>query len=108
MPLLIGIPWLAQILIAVFGSILAFFLKYFTKRIAIAIAVIGGLLLLTTLFISLIVATMTAINYSTIGGTGVHLFLPGNFQYIVSVWASARIAYWVYSWNVSIVQLRLF
>lgn len=109
MPVLLGLPWLAGILITALGGVVGFFLKYFTHRLAVTLAVIAAITALTVTFVAVMAALQAGLgSLSEYSGTYYHLLLPDDFGAIVGVYLSARLAKWVYGWNVKVVQLRLF
>lgn len=111
MPAILGIPWLANILITIGASFLAFFLRFFTRRIAFVFAAIAAIILLTTIMITAMYTIVAPVSQSLstqFGGTGFQVFMPHDWGATLGVWVSARLLHWVYSWNVTFVQMKLF
>lgn len=105
---LLGLPWLASVLGSLFTAIVAWLAVYVTKRIAIAIAIIAALTVLTVAFVAIIEAAVGAFTYTFPIAANFGFLLPGDLPVLIAAYATARVAYWVYSWNARIVQLRLF
>lgn len=108
MAVLLGLPWLAAALGSVFTAVVGWLAVVVTKRIAIAIAVIGALVLLTTTFVLLIEAAAGAFTYTFPIAANVGFIVPPDLPVLISAYTAARLAYWVYKWNIKIVQLRMF
>lgn len=108
-PVLAGVPWLAGVLGSAFGALFTFFATYITKRFAIVAAAI------------VIIAALTATLFATLealaAGLSLYLppqylvmvdhFLPDNAMACVTAYLTARIARWVYAWNIRLVQYKL-
>lgn len=104
---LLGIPWLATTIIGVLGGIVSFFATYIGKRIAIIVVVIAACLILVGVFLSVINGIMDGLIPAGISGSGWTLFVPDGLGTILSLWLTAKIAFWLYSWNVKIATLRI-
>lgn len=108
MPVLLGLPWLAAVLGSLFTGIVSFLATYVTKRIAIILAAIVALTALTATFIALIEAAVAAFSYSMPSAVAIGMLVPADAPLLLAAYVAARLAFWVYSWNVKIVQLRMF
>jgi hypothetical protein len=108
MPVLLGLPWLAAVLGSLFTGVVAWLAQYVTKRIAIVVVAIAALVTLTGTFVALAEGVIGALSYSFPIAANFGFILPPDLTTLVSSYAAIRLAYWVYSWNVKIVQLRLF
>lgn len=106
-PAVVGIPWLAGIIGSLFGGVLSFFAQYFTKRIAVIAAVIVLVTGATITVIGVFEGLLSSLAYVEPDFTYVGLFLPSNTVPCVAVMVTARITYWVYSWNVRVIQYKL-
>ena len=105
---ILGIPWLASTVLGVLGGIVSFFATYIGKRIALMIIVIAACLVLVGIFFAALESLIAGISWSSLaGGTGFHLFIPTGFSSILSLWLTAKIAFWLYSWNVKIATLKI-
>jgi len=109
MPLaLLGIPWLATTLLGVLGGIVTFFATYIGKRIAIILVVVAACLILVGIFFAAMEALLAGLMWSSmVGGTGFHLFIPDGLHTILSLWLTAKIAFWLYSWNIRIATMKI-
>lgn len=106
MPVLL---WLASFLVSLFTSAVSFFMQYVTRRLAIIAAVVAAIGALTTAFFGTMYFLMSQIA-SVAPDFVVHAYslcVPSNFPLLFSIWISARLARWVYEWNVKVVQMRL-
>jgi len=104
---LLGIPWLASTLLGVLGGIASFFATYIGKRIAIILVVIAACLILVGVFFAAIGAVMDNYIAPGISGTGFGLFIPDGLATIMSLWLTAKVAFWLYSWNVKIATMKI-
>lgn len=102
--------WLASFLGSLFTSLVAFFMQYVTKRIAIILAVIAAISSLTIGFFAVIVSLLGMIVMSTPPeiGFAISWFVPSNAYSCISLILTAHTVRWVYEWNVKVIQLRLF
>ena len=101
-------PAVAAVLGAIVVSLITFFAKWMTKRIAVIAAAVVAIVAITGTFVGVIEGILAGITYAAPDFSGVFLILPGNFSACVSAIISARIAYWVYAWNTAIIQMKLF
>lgn len=110
LPVLAGIPWLASILSGLFASLITFFAQYLTKRLAIVVAVVAALSALTLAFFAGIVAIINGLSSISppMLSQAMGMIYPENLNLIVASIFSARVARWVYEWNVKVIQFRLF
>lgn len=105
---LVALPWLAGLIGAALSQLIAFFGKYFTKKVAAVAAVVLVVGTLTAGFIATIEGLLAGIHYAmpTLGNWFV--FIPDNFSACVSAIITAEISRWVYDWNIKIAQWKLF
>lgn len=108
MPALIGIPWLATIFASLFTGLVAWLAQFVTKRIAIAVAAIAAVTALTAAFVLLAEAALASLTFTFPIAANFGFMLPPDLTVLISSYAAIRLAFWVYKWNVKIVQLRLF
>lgn len=108
-PVLAGIPWLAGVLGAGFTAILQFFIKTFSKRFAVAAALIVSLAALTAGFFAAVTAAINGIQYVAPPAIaeGMALLLPSNVNACLTAIVTAYTARYVYSWQSRIIQYRL-
>lgn len=109
-PLIAGLPWLASVLGGLFVSLFTFFAQYLTKRLALILAVVLALSGLTVAFFAAIVGIINGISQVTPPQLNLALGLvyPANANLLIASCLSARLARWVYEWNVKVIQMRLF
>jgi len=102
-------PLLAAWLGSLFGSLAAFFAKWFTKRVALTLAAVAAILSVTSLFVAAITALINTLiesvpSWVIIGGSWV---LPDNVNVCIAAYASAVVLKWIYDWQTAIIQLKL-
>lgn len=109
-PVLAGLPWLAGIIGAMFTAIFSWFLQYVTRRFAIVLAVVSVIALVTVAFFSAINALILALEVTlpTQLFAAFSLVLPSNTTICLTAVVSAHLLRWVYSWQVRILQYKLF
>lgn len=97
-------PALGALIASLFGSLAAFFAKWFAARTAVAVA---GVTVFATLTLAFTAAIGTAISAVAWSGTlppavvlGFSFFMPDNFPLCVSTIFAADIAAALYRWNV--------
>jgi uncharacterized membrane protein len=102
--------WLATFLGSLFSSVVAFFMQYVTKRLAIVLAVISAIAALTLGFFAAILALVNAVSSVTPPYFSVAMswIVPSNAPLCISTILTAHLIRWVYEWNVKVIQLRLF
>lgn len=107
---LAGIPWL----LAGIGSIAGSFLGHMSRDTLKKLVIIAKVVAALVVFIAAIFTTLTALvnGIAAVAPPGLNqaasMIVPDNITLIVSTLVSARIARWVYEWNVKIIQYRLF
>ncbi len=103
-----GLPVVATFLGSIFGGILAFFVKFMTKKLAIFSAVLVAITSLTLGFMLVVegIAAGVVVTFPTDLGNAAFL-LPGNFKSCLAAAVSISVARWVYDWNVKIWQYKL-
>jgi len=105
---LLGIPTIAGFFGSALMGLVAFFGKYFTKKLAILAAVITAAATLTGAFIVSMEGLMAGIHYAMPSLGNWFTFIPGNFTVCISAIITAELIRWVYDWNVKIIQWKLF
>ena len=101
-------PVLAAFLGGIFSSLLLFFIKYFTKRVAVFLTVIAAITLLTTTFWVALYNLISAIGLSIPPEMLVFSgFLPNNIPTCLSIVLSAKTISYVYVWNVKIWTMKM-
>ena len=103
-------PLIAALIGGLFTSLFAYLAKFYTKKIAVAFAIITLLLTATTAFIALIsglMASVVAVSPPFLS-VAIQLVVPDNAATCMSAILTARIARWAYEWNVRIIQYKLF
>lgn len=102
-------PVLAAFLGSAFGIILDFFLKYFTRKVAMIAAMITAITALTAGLLIAFTGILAAIAVSTPEWiSNMAAFVPGNAKACLSAYASAAILKWTYDWNAGFIQRTLF
>jgi len=104
---ILGIPWLASTLLGVVGGTVSFLATYIGKRIAIILVVISACAILVSIFWGIIYGIIDQYLSPAYGGTGYRMFLPTGIGTILSLWLTAKIAFWLYSWNVKIATMKI-
>jgi divalent metal cation (Fe/Co/Zn/Cd) transporter len=108
MAVLLGLPWLAAALGSLFTATVGWLAVYVTKKVAIAIAVVAALGVLTGAFVLAIEGAASAFSYTFPIAANVGFLVPPDLPTLIAAYTAIRIVYWVYKWNIKIVQLRLF
>lgn len=109
-PVIAGLPWLAGIFTGLFASLVQFVAQYLTKRLAVVLAAVLVLVGVTSTFLAgayALLGTVQATAPASIA-MGMAVFMPSNMAACISVVASAHVLKWAYSWQVRVVQYRLF
>jgi hypothetical protein len=106
-PVLVGLPWLASVISGFFGTIFSFFAQHLTKKILVIASVIALVVTATIGMITTLESLLSIIVYTLPDFQYVGLILPSNFTSCVSACLTARVTYWVYSWNTKIIQYKL-
>lgn len=101
-------PYFAVVIGTLFASLLGFFAKYFTKKIALGLAFIALLIAITAAFVATIEALFLSIYYFAPVelNSAMSMFLPSNFKVCISAIIGAKLALWVYTWNVKVLQFK--
>jgi len=110
LPALVGLPWLAGVIVSAFVSFFTWLATFATKRLAlVGIAVTAIIALTAALFIALeaLVSTLN-VTVPTEIAAGVSLLMPSNMTVCISILVTARGLRYAYDWNTRIVQLKLF
>jgi len=108
MAVLLGLPWLAAVLGSLFTGLVSFLATYVTKRVALVLAAVAALTSLTVAFIALIEGAAAAFTYTMPSAVAIGMLVPADAPALLAAYAAAKVAFWVYAWNVKIVQMRLF
>lgn len=86
-------------LASLFGSLVDFFAKYFTKKVAMGSAAIATFAIMTLAFAGLINTLITGVLIAAPASCGVVFLIPDNAPYLVSSMASAYLARFAYDWH---------
>ena len=101
-----GIPWFASLVGGLFATLVGFFAKFVTMRVAVMAAGVAIIITLTAGLFTALEGLMAGISYTIpaeIAG-GVALVSPSNLTACTTIIISAHLLKYVYSWNVRIVQ----
>lgn len=109
LPAILGIPFLASALGALFAGLISFFTKYLTKRLAITAAFISASIGLFAVFFGVCWSILQALIVSTPVEVSLALsfFVPSNAPACLGAVLSVNAARWVYDWNTRVIQFRL-
>lgn len=108
--LLAGVPWLAGVITAAFIGIFTWFLQFLTKRLAFtaaAIVLIAGLTAGLFAGLEALLSTISLVvppEITQLSG----VVLPSNLSQCMSVVITGYLLKYAYSWNVKIIQMKLF
>ena len=110
LPLLAGIPWLAGVIGAFFVAMFTWLVQFVTKKIALVLAVVSVIALVTTTFFAAIHSVIAALSFVSppFLSTAVSWVVPDNFTACVSAILTAHLLKWAYAWQVRILQYKLF
>ena len=102
-------PVLAGIIGSLIYSIASFLGKFLTKRIAILTAVIAAAVALTAAFFTALAGLFLTIEQATpaVIQDSLCWIVPGNFKTCISAYVAARVIAWAYSWNITILHLKM-
>ena len=109
MAALVGIPWLATFVGAGLASIVEFFARVMTRKIAVIVTAIAAATALVAAFVATMYGFATALSASipsdflAVGG----LLLPSNVDDVVATLVAARFAKWIYRWNLRAIDWKL-
>lgn len=96
-------PLLASLLSGLFGALVEFFARYFTKKVALATAAVAAFGALTLALWAAVTVALAGIAYSFPGGSavavGVWLMVPDNGPACISAIISIDTAVGLYRWN---------
>jgi uncharacterized protein DUF5455 len=97
--------WIGNLL----GSIAGFFGQYFSKRLAVGLAVVIAFTASTAIFIAALNAAVLTISVVvpseiTIAASWV---VPSNSDECLAAIITAKLASWVYYWQVKVIQYKL-
>jgi len=107
MAVMLGLPWLAGVLLSGFAGVVSFLATFIAKRIAIIIAVIAAFVVLVGIALTALHAGMDAIVALDLGGLAIGLIVPANLAPILASWFSIKVVLWLYQWNMKLAQLRI-
>src|SRR5690606_12620346 len=102
---LAGIPWLLAGIGTIAGGVIAHISRDTLKKLIIIAKVVAALVFFIVALFSTLTALVNGISAASPPGLSqaLGLFVPDNITLIVSTVISARIARWVYEWNVKII-----
>jgi hypothetical protein len=100
------IPMLAAFLGGIFSSLITWFAKFFTKKIAYQLAIVASILSVTAAFSATIYGIYATIRAVAPYGTacGMSLIVPFNAVPCVSAVMSAKVIRWVYEWKITFIS----
>jgi len=104
---LLGLPWLAGVLVSAFTATVTWLAQFVTKRIAIIAAIVAAFLTLTAAFVAVLEGIASGFSYVFPVAANFGFLIPADLPLLVSAYTAARLAYWVYSWNVKLAAARL-
>jgi len=105
---ILGLPWLASVIGSLFTAFIGWLAIYMTKRVAIMLAVIAAFVSLTVALIAVIEGLVAGFTYAFPVAANFGFLIPADLSALLAAYFTARLAHWVYGWNVRIVQTRLF
>lgn len=105
---LLGIPFIAGAFSSIFIAVVNFFGKFFSKKIAVAIAGVAAVVTVTGTFIAAMAGLLAAIEYAAPDFGPIMMFLPDNMAACFGTIISASVLRWAYEWNIKIIQWKLF
>jgi len=110
LPAIAGIPWLASFLGGLFVSLVAWFAKYMTWRLALVVAAVVAIVAAFTAMIAVITSAVGTLTMAmpTQLANGLYLFLPANAVPCLAVIYTARITRWLYDWKLHVIELKLY
>jgi len=109
MPAIAALPWLASFLGSIFFGLASFLTQHITRKFALVIAAITALGTLTAAFFAVLYGLIQSIHVVMPSYIAQFAFLlPSNFEACLAVALSAKTFAWAYSWNVRIIQMKLF
>jgi len=105
-------PILAGLLVSIFSGLVAFFVKYFSKKLAIgvaAVAVFAGLTLTLWAALGLALSGLVAVMPGENGfAIGLWVAVSYNGQVLAAVTVAADSAIALYKWNVENLRLMAY
>lgn len=108
-PLIAGLPWLATILGGLFLSFVSLLAQFLTKRLALILAVVLAMSGLTIAFFAGIVGIVNGLAEVSppMLTQALGLVYPPNANLLIASCLSARVARWIYEWNMKVIYMRL-
>lgn len=108
LPALVGLPWLATLLIGAFTSLFAFLTQFVSKRLAIVLLVIAAITTLTTAFFVAISGLISGMSYAmpSFVGQGLGHIWPSNATACLSAIATGHVLRFAYEWNIRAARLK--
>lgn len=101
-------PLLAAFFGSIFGKILDFFMKYFTRKVAMLPAVVVAITSLTAVMLVAFHGLLSAIQVATPPEvSSLFAFLPSNTASCLAAYGSAALLKWTYDWNAGFIQRTL-
>lgn len=107
-PVALGLPWLASLLGGLFTSLITFFTQYLSRRLAIVLAVLAAISVLTVAFFTAIGLLMSGLSVlmPDFMQQGAGHFWPSNGQACISAMASGHVFRFAYEWNVRAARMK--
>jgi hypothetical protein len=107
-PAILGLPWLAEVLLGALGALVTWIATYVGKRVALLAAAVAALAALTAAFFGAIVALIAGVAYSCPPELAnmIALWLPPNFPACAAAVAAGEMLRWGYAWNARVILAR--
>jgi len=106
---MLGLPWLAAVIGGLLLKLFEFFSRFLAKKLALVAAGVAAAGAITAAFVAAGYSLVGSISASLPGELFAHvgLFIPGNAGDCVAVLVTARIAVWVYWWNIKVIDWKM-
>lgn len=105
----VGIGLVVAAIYDFFKGIVKFFVEHATRRVLVIAAVLAALATLVIGFMRTISGIVNQLQMTMPVEVSqyIGLVIPSNFNFCVSLYASAMVIRWAYEWNVKVLQWRL-
>jgi len=103
-------PFLAAFIGSLFTAALQFFAQFMTRKLALLVSGLVAIAAVTTTFFAALNGLLVGIQAAMPSAIviGYNLFIPRNLDECIAAVISAHLLAWAYSWNVRIIQWKLF
>lgn len=107
---LAGFAWLVGVISTLLLSLVELFGKWFTKKIAVMAAALLLVAGAAATFFGAVHGLIAGLSYTVPPEiqAGIGLICPPNMAAAAAVMAAVKMAAWVYSWHLKVIQMRLF